>query len=86
MLEIYTLPDVRLYAISNILGAALETILTSEEIPAELGGRLTGLISVARAEAIRLSDELDPTAVTILPRTRLTSLEGNVVAFPRQAY
>ncbi|MFK5599075.1 hypothetical protein ACFZ8E_19045 [Methylobacterium sp. HMF5984] len=69
MLDIYMLPDVRLYAISNVLGAAIETILTSDDIPAGLGDRLTGMLSLARAEAIRLSDELDPTVVTITPRT-----------------
>ncbi|TXN10703.1 hypothetical protein FV219_06055 [Methylobacterium sp. WL122] len=70
MLDIYRLPDVRLYAISNVLGAAIETILTSGDIPAGLGDRLTGLLSIARADVIRLSDELDPTVVTITPHPR----------------
>ncbi|MGU3360340.1 hypothetical protein ACLBWX_08410 [Methylobacterium sp. M6A4_1b] len=76
MLEIYSQPDVRAYAIASALGAAIETVLTCDDISKEVGERLTGLLSLARAEALRLSDDLDPMAVDIAPRGSSSAAPG----------
>lgn len=63
-----------------------ELLLTYEGSEKDVVERMCALAASAQAMFGQLSEALDPTVVTILPRTRIGATGDNVVPFPHRAY
>lgn len=63
--DYFSQPYLRAGWIGDTLEAVVDTMSTCDDISTEIANKLIGMIYLARGDAMRLSNELDPVFVTI---------------------